>query len=109
MTFTHLTLRSGALESLKVFSKPDGTGVVDSSNAVLFSLNSSSPDNKHDHLGYLFDPHYRVITSKAIAENATARANEALSWLEDRIDHILVHLDVDVIDPGLFPLGDVPN
>lgn len=25
------------------------------------------------------------------------------------MDYILVHLDVDVIDPGLFPLGDVPN
>ncbi|PVH73442.1 Arginase/deacetylase [Cadophora sp. DSE1049] len=109
MTFTHLTLRPGALESMKTFSKPDGSGVVDSSNAVLFGLNSSSPANKRDHLGYLFNENYRVITSSAVAVDAAGRAKEALSWLEERVDYILVHLDVDVIDPGLFPLGNVPN
>jgi arginase len=109
MTFTHLTLRPGALQSMQEFSKPGGGGVVDSSNAVLFGLNSGSPANKRDHLGYLFDEHYRVITSTAVAANPVARAAEALSWLEERVDHILVHLDVDVIDPGMFPLGNVPN
>lgn len=109
MTFTHLTLRPGALQSMHEFSKPGGGGVVDSSNAVLFGLNSSSPANKRDHLGYLFDQNYRVITSTAIAKDAVARATDALNWLEERVDHILVHLDVDVIDPGLFPLGNVPN
>ncbi|KAH7417819.1 hypothetical protein BKA64DRAFT_180104 [Cadophora sp. MPI-SDFR-AT-0126] len=109
MTFTHLTLRPGALESMKAFSKPDGLGVVDSSNAVLFGLNSSSPANKRDHLGYLFNENYRVITSYAVAIDAAGRAKEALRWLEERVDYILVHLDVDVIDPGLFPLGNVPN
>lgn len=109
MTLTHLTLRTGALKSMQQFSKPDGTGVVDSSNAVLFGLNSSSPANKRDHLGYLFNNHYRVITSEAVAVDAVARATEALSWLEERVDYIMVHLDVDVIDPGLFPLGNVPN
>ncbi len=29
--------------------------------------------------------------------------------MEDQVDHIFVHLDVDVIDPGLYPLGNVPN
>ncbi len=109
MTFTHLTLRPGALQSMHEFSKPGGGGVVDNSNAVLFGLNTSSPANKRDHLGYLFDQNYRVITSAAVAKDAVARATEALSWLEKRVDHILVHLDVDVIDPGLFPLGNVPN
>lgn len=109
MTMTHLTLRSGALESMKAFCKPDGSGVVDGSNVVLFGLNSSSPANKRDHLGYLFDENFRVATSSAVALDAIGRAREALSWLEERVDHILVHLDVDVIDPGLFPLGNVPN
>lgn len=109
MTFTHLTLRPGALHSMYQFSKPDGTSVVGSSNAVLFGLNSSSPANKRDHLGYLFDQNYRVFTSKAVAADAAARATEALRWLEERVDYILVHLDVDVIDPGLFPLGNIPN
>ena len=109
MTMTHLTLRSGALDSMKTFSNPDGSGVVDSSNAVLFGLNSSSPANKRDHLGYLFNENYRVVTSSAVSLDAAGCAREALSWLEERVDHIFVHLDVDVIDPGLFPLGNVPN
>jgi arginase len=109
MTLTHLTLRHGSLQSMREFSKPGGGGVVDSSNAVLFGLNSSSPANKRDHLGYLFNENYRVITSSAVALDPVARATEALSWLEERVDYILVHLDVDVIDPGLFPLGNVPN
>ena len=60
-------------------------------------------------MGYLFNENYRVFTSSAVALDATRRAKEALSWLEERVDYILVHLDVDVIDPGLFPLGNVPN
>ncbi|KAH9213249.1 hypothetical protein DL95DRAFT_463121 [Leptodontidium sp. 2 PMI_412] len=84
-------------------------GVVDPSNAVLFGLNSNSPANKRDHLSYLFNENYRVITSSAVALDSAGRATEALRWLEERVDYILVHLDVDVIDPGLFPLGDVPN
>lgn len=109
MTLTHLTLRTGALESMHAFIRPDGRGVVDSSNAVLFGLNSESPANKRDHLGYLFNENFRVVTSKAVAEAPETRAGEALKWLEERVDRILVHLDVDVIDPGQFPLGNVPN
>ncbi|KAL5325628.1 hypothetical protein ACEPPN_006756 [Leptodophora sp. 'Broadleaf-Isolate-01'] len=104
MVFTHLTLQAGALDSMKQF-----LGVVDPSNAVLFGLNSNSPANKRDHLSYLFNENYRVITSSAVALDSAGRATEALRWLEERVDYILVHLDVDVIDPGLFPLGDVPN
>lgn len=72
-------------------------------------MNSNSPANKRDHLSYLFNENYRVITSSAVALDSAGRATEALRWLEERVDYILVHLDVDVIDPGLFPLGDVPN
>ena len=32
MTFTHMTMRPGALESMKPFTKLDGSGVVDSTN-----------------------------------------------------------------------------
>ena len=109
MTLTHLTLRSGALDSMKSFSKPDGSGVVDSSSVVLFGLNSASPANKRDHLGYLFNENFRVITSNAVAKDPETRAKEALNWLEERVDYILLHLDVDVIDPGEYPLGNVPN
>jgi arginase family enzyme len=109
MTLTHLTLRNGALESMKAFSRPDKSAVVDGNNIVLFGLNSASPANKRDHLGYLFNENFRVITSHAVAEAPEARAAEALKWLEERVDYILVHFDVDVIDPGEYPLGNVPN
>ena len=109
MTLTHLTLREGALDSMKPFSRPDGSGVVDSSNIVLFGLNIDSSTNKLPHLGYLFDNHYRVITSQAVQANPAERAKVALTWLEERVDFLLVHLDVDMIDPGLFPLANVPS
>ncbi|KAF2014397.1 Arginase/deacetylase [Aaosphaeria arxii CBS 175.79] len=109
MTLTHMTLRDGALDSMKAFSRPDGSGVVDNENIVLFGLNSTSEANKREHMGYLFDNNFRVITSQAIQRAPEERAKEALQWLESRVDQIVVHLDVDVIDPGEFPLCNVPN
>jgi len=111
MTLTHLTLREGALDSMTTFCRPGSanTGVVDNSNIILFGLNIDSPANKRAHLGYLFDNGFHVVTSTAIQEAPMQRAKAALEWMEVRVDYILIHLDVDVIDPGLFPLGNVPN
>jgi arginase len=109
MTLTHLTLRDGALASMKRFSRPDGHGVVDSNNIVLFGLNIDSPANQRPHLGYLFDHGFRVVTSAAVQKAPRDEAQSAVQWLEERVDRILVHLDVDVIDPGTFPLGNVPS
>lgn len=36
-------------------------------------------------------------------------AGEALAQLEDKIDKLLVHFDVDVIDAAEFPVADVPH
>ena len=36
-------------------------------------------------------------------------ATAALTFLEERVDVIVVHLDVDSIDPRMFPLANVPN
>ncbi|KAF2681908.1 Arginase/deacetylase [Lentithecium fluviatile CBS 122367] len=74
---------------MKAFSRLDGSGVVDSSNIVLFGFNTNSEANKRDHMGYLFDNNFRVVTSQS---------------MEAQVDYIVVHLDVDVIDPGEFPL-----
>jgi arginase len=109
MTMTHFTHRPGALASMKQFARPDGSPVVDSENIVLFGFNASSPANLRTHMGYLFDNNFRVFTSSGVAEDPVGRAEAALKWLEERVDIILVHLDVDVIDPGEFPLGNVPN
>ena len=76
---------------------------------VLFGLNIDSAANKRDHLGYLFDNNFRVVTSQAVQQAPTSTAQAALRWLEGQVDYIVVHLDVDVIDPGQFPLCNVPN
>ncbi|KIX93168.1 uncharacterized protein Z520_11022 [Fonsecaea multimorphosa CBS 102226] len=109
MTLTHLTFREGALKSMQKFSRADGSAVVDNTNIVLFGLNIDSAANKRDHLGYLFDNNFRVFTSRAVEVAAQEQAEAALKWLGDRVDYIILHLDVDVIDPGVFPLGNVPS
>jgi arginase len=110
MTLTHLTLREGALDSMKIFCDRDGLGVVDESNIVLFGLNMQSEANKREHLGYLFDNNFRVFTSAAVQRSPEESATKALEYMQEQgVDCILVHLDVDVIDPGEFPLCNVPS
>ena len=109
MTMTHLCMRHGSLESQKPFTRPDGSGVVDPSNTVIFGLNSAAPGNTPSQLGYLFDEGYRVFTSASIAKDPEGQAKKAMDWLGSRVDHIIVHLDVDAIDATRFPLANVPQ
>lgn len=109
MTFTHLAMAPGALESMRLFTRPDGSAVVDPSNVVIFGLNANLQGNTRTQMGYLMDEGYRVFTSAAIAKDPELRAKQALQFLEDRVDRILVHLDVDAIDGVSFPLANVPN
>ncbi|KAF2446766.1 Arginase/deacetylase [Karstenula rhodostoma CBS 690.94] len=110
MTLTHLTLRDGALDGMKTFCRPDGAGVVDERNIVLFELNTLSEANKREHLGHLFDNDFRVFTSAAVQRDPEESAEKALEYMREHgVDHIIVHLDVDVIDPGEFPLCNVPS
>ena len=109
MTMTHLMQLDGGLHSMKQFSRDGGGPVCDASNTVFFGLNISHPGNKRDHLGFLFDNNYKVVSSSSIATQPKVRAQEALKYLEDRVDVIMVHLDVDSIDPGTFPLANIPN
>ncbi|KAH9896237.1 hypothetical protein F4778DRAFT_772147 [Xylariomycetidae sp. FL2044] len=110
MNMTHLTGAPGALESMeKKFSRPSGDAVCDASNTVLFGTNMACATNKPEHFGYLLDRHYRVISSTSVARAPETRAREALAYLEGSVDVIMVHLDVDSIDPSGFPLANVPN
>jgi arginase family enzyme len=109
MTFTHLAMLPGALESMQPFARPDGSGVVDSSNSVIFGLNSALQGNTRSQMGYLMDEGYRVFTSAAVAKDPSLRAKQALRYLEERVDYIFVHLDVDAIDATAFPLANIPN
>ncbi|KAF2025015.1 Arginase/deacetylase [Setomelanomma holmii] len=109
MNMTHLVRHPGALESMNQFSQPNGAPVCDASNTVLFGTNMSLPGNKREHFAYLFDNNYKVVTSASIARNPEQRAKEALKFLEEKVDTIMLHLDVDAIDPQTFPLANVPN
>lgn len=44
-----------------------------------------------------------------VIDNAKAAATRALQNLESKVDHILVHFDIDVIDENDFPAADVPH
>ncbi|KAK6441549.1 hypothetical protein LTR95_002221 [Oleoguttula sp. CCFEE 5521] len=109
MTMTHLMRCPGALESMASFVRPDSKALVDPGNVVFFGLNMDLAGNTRDQLGVLFDGGYRVFTSSSIAAAPEERAREALAWLEERVDVILVHYDVDSIDAGSFPLANVPQ
>ena len=117
MTMTHATLREGCLESMEEFcrlgpglgGKGGGRGVVDAGNCVLFGINMDAPGNTKDQLGYLFDEGFKVVSSKAVKRDPEGRAREVVKWLEERVDTVVVHLDVDAIDPGVFPLANFPS
>lgn len=47
MTMTHLTMNEGALASMKPFTRPDGSGVVDSSEYLLKGGKLPSPPMQH--------------------------------------------------------------
>ncbi|KAK6064417.1 hypothetical protein SCUP515_11812 [Seiridium cupressi] len=75
-----------------------------SSTSIFAGMNMT-----HLYLAYLFDHGYRVISSSSVARQPEQQAKEALRILGENVDVILVHLDVDSIDPVMFPLANVPN
>lgn len=75
-------------------------------NTVFFGTNLSHSGNKNEHLAYLHDEHFKVFSSQAVALDPQAHARDAL---ERKHKAIWVHLDVDFIDPGEFPLANAPN
>ncbi|CAI6330880.1 unnamed protein product [Periconia digitata] len=110
MTLSHLTLRPGSLPSMAPFSRPNNTAVVTPQIISLFGTNATALANGPPaHLSYLLDNHFRVHTSSAVQASPVACAKEALAWIEERVDWIVLHLDVDVINPGSFALANVPN
>ncbi|RSL68968.1 hypothetical protein CEP54_002609 [Fusarium duplospermum] len=109
MNMTHLIRSRGALNSMNQFIQPSGEPVCNASNMVLFGTNMSFSGNKPEHFAYLFDNNYKVVSSASVACEPEQRAKEALEYLNDNVDIIMVHLDVDAIDPQMFPLANVPN
>lgn len=115
MTSTHLLGLSGALPEMRRFSRdtdstsPEITPVCDASNMAFFGTNLASAGNKKEHLGYLFDGGFNLTSSRSVALDPGSSARKTLSWMEQQVDHIVVHLDVDSIDPRMFPLANVGN
>ncbi|KAM0441984.1 hypothetical protein ACHAQK_004922 [Fusarium lateritium] len=109
MNMAHLVRLPGALPRMEQFSRSSGKPVCDATNTVFFGTNMSLPGNKPEHFKYLFDNNYKVVSSASVAKDPEQRARETLQHLEEEVDIIMVHLDVDSIDPGTFPLANVPN
>jgi arginase len=109
MNMTPLVQSTECLESMSQFSQPNGNPACDASNMVLFGTNMLAPGNKRGHFAYLFDNDYKVVSPTSTAQERERRAKEALKYLEDQVDVIIIYLDVDAIDPQLFPLANVPN
>ncbi|KAJ5624327.1 hypothetical protein N7510_000636 [Penicillium lagena] len=107
MVITHLTHRDGGLESMKSFSKPDGSPLVTNENIVLFGLDPNQPSAEH--WTFLVEGGFKVFSRPTVSKNPTKAAVEALTWLESRVDKIVVHFDLDVIDTGQFPIGNYPH
>jgi arginase len=109
-TMSLLVGAPGGLPSMDFFHKSAQRTLCDASNTVLFGTNMSCATNKPEHYAYLFENHYRVVPSSSVAKDPERQAHAALKYLDDQgIDAILVHLDVDAIDPGEFPLANLPN
>lgn len=109
MTTTHLLRLPGMLNAMARFSSADGGAVCDETNMVFFGTNLSHPGNKNEHVTFLADRGFEVVSSADVVRDAEGAAYRALASLTNSVDVILVHLDVDAIDPRKFPLANVPN
>lgn len=109
MNMTHLLRTPGAFRSMDVFSRPTGEPLCDASNTVFFGMNVDNAGNTREQLAFLLENGFRVVTSASVAKDPVQNAKSALSYLEENSDVILVHLDVDSIDPKMFPLANIPN
>ena len=107
MVLTHLTQRPGGLQSMRQFAKADGAPLVDKDNIVLFGM---APDELlPEHWTFLLEGGFKAFTSPTISKDPPGKAKEAIEWLESRVDRVLIHFDLDVIDTARFPLGNFPH
>lgn len=53
--------------------------------------------------------HLHATPAPAVREDPAGVAAAACSHLEERVESILVHFDVDVLDTGAFPLANFPH
>ncbi|OCL06076.1 Arginase/deacetylase [Glonium stellatum] len=107
MVMSHLTRRKGGLKSMEIFSQPDGSSLVNPENTVLFGFDPLQPATEH--WVYLLENGFKAFTRPSVQADPIGCATKALQWLESRVDVIMLHFDVDVIDSGMFPLANYPH
>jgi arginase len=110
-----------------------GSGVLDTMGMThalgggiprLSGLGQQSPMLADDHVVLFgFDPgeldtgqwatltsrHLYAVPAPLVRADPSGQAAQALSYLENRVDSVLIHLDVDVLDTGAFPLANFPH
>jgi hypothetical protein len=100
---------SGSLQSKLRFFQPNGEPIYCSDDMFLFMFNISLPLVKQWHLLYLCDNNYKVISLPPVATCPTIVDFEALNYLGDSSNVIVIHFDVEAIDSQMFPLANVSN
>ncbi len=76
---------------------------------TLFGFNSDSGSIDDAEIELLEQSEMMKFPISQVQGRAIDAAGEALRLLEKSADSVLVHFDVDVIDFGEFPAGDVPH
>ena len=107
MNMSHLTRRDGSLKPMSEFSRPDGSALITPDNVVLFGFDPLQPATEH--WVYLVENGFKCFTRPTVQRDLVGSVRTALQYLEERVDVILLHFDVDVIDSGLFPLANYPH
>ncbi len=74
---------------------------------VLFGFDPAELDTRQ--WTQLSSRHLYAVPAPAVRADPSGTAQDARSYLEDRTDDYLVHLDVDVLDTGRFPLANFPH
>jgi len=81
--------------------------LVAQGQVVLFGFDPAELDTRE--WTELVSRHLYAVPAPAVRTDPAGRAREARAYLEDRTDSYLVHLDVDVLHTGLFPLANFPH
>jgi arginase len=81
--------------------------LVAAERVVLFGFDPAELDTRE--WTELVSRHLYAVPAPAVRADPAARAREARTYLEDRAGSYLVHLDVDVLHTGLFPLANFPH
>jgi len=83
--------------------------LVQESNIVLFGFNTQSGWIDPDEMRVLESSRMIKYPADKVRGKIKQQADEALSCIEDKVKHFLLHFDVDVIKSTDLPVADVPH